>query len=235
MENEEKKSYHKGHRSRLKSKFLAKNGEDLEAHEMLEILLYYALPQRNTNELAHELLRHFGGISGVLEANVSDLMGVKGVKENTATLLKLQLAMFRTYMREKNEMKNMVMTEELLTGYLKSLFIGYKDEAMFAVMLDEQERLICSVKISEGTKYKAPLYTRELIKKAVETGAASVILAHNHPGGDATPSKGDLNTTTVADVALSYVNVQLLDHIIIADDNYASVMGYLKRPSYIGE
>lgn len=231
----EKKNIHKGHRERLKRKFLSMNGEDLEPHELLEILLFYALPQKNTNEIAHELLRTFGSVSGVLEANTKDLVKIDGIKEHTATLLKLQLAMFRTYLKEKHDMKNRVLTEEMVPGYVKSLFLGYKDEVMFAVMLDAEKRLISAVKVSEGTKYKAPLYTRELIRRAVEADAAGVILAHNHPGGDTTPSKGDLHTTSVADVALSYVNVRLLDHLVVAGDNYTSVMGYLKRPKYVRE
>lgn len=233
MKEEKKENVHRGHRERLKRKFLSKNGEDLENHELLEILLYYALPQKNTNEIAHELLHAFGSISGVLEANVNDLTTIGGIKEHTATLLKLHLAMLRAYMSDKNNMKNRAMTEDLLPGYVKSLFFGYKEEVMFAIMLNEEKHLIASVKLSEGTKYKAPLYTRELIRKTIEADADYVILAHNHPGGDATPSKGDLHTTTVADVALSYVNVSLLDHIVVAGENYSSVMDYLKRPKYI--
>ncbi len=231
----ERKNIHKGHRERLKRKFLSMNGEDLEPHELLEILLFYALPQKNTNEIAHELLRTFGSVAGVLEADINDLVKVEGIKEHTATLLKLQLAVFRTYLKEKNDMKNRVLTEEMVPGYVKSLFFGYKDEAMFAIMLDVEKRLISAVKISEGTKYKAPLYSRELIRRVMEANADYVILAHNHPSGDVTPSKGDLHTTNVAEVALSYVNVRLLDHLVVAGEKYTSVLGYMKRPKYVRE
>ena len=199
----EKKNIHRGHRERLKRKFLATSGEDLEPHELLEILLFYALPQKNTNEIAHELLRTFGSVSGVLEADINDLIKVEGIKEHSATLLKLQLLVFRTYLKEKNDMKNRVLTEEMVPGYVKSLFFGYKDEVMFAIMLDAEKRLISAVKLSEGTKYKAPLYSRELIRRVMEANADYVILAHNHPSGDVMPSKGDLHTTNVAEVALS--------------------------------
>lgn len=231
----EKKNIHRGHRERLKRKFLASSGEDLEPHELLEILLFYALPQKNTNEIAHELLRTFGSVSGVLEADINDLIKVEGIKEHSATLLKLQLLVFRTYLKEKNDMKNRVLTEEMVPGYVKSLFFGYKDEVMFAIMLDAEKRLISAVKLSEGTKYKAPLYSRELIRRVMEANADYVILAHNHPSGDVMPSKGDLHTTNVAEVALSYVNVRLLDHLIVAGEKYTSVLGYMKRPKYVRE
>ena len=231
----EKKNIHRGHRERLKRKFLATSGEDLEPHELLEILLFYALPQKNTNEIAHELLRTFGSVSGVLEADINDLIKVEGIKEHSATLLKLQLLVFRTYLKEKNDMKNRVLTEEMVPGYVKSLFFGYKDEVMFAIMLDAEKRLISAVKLSEGTKYKAPLYSRELIRRVMEANADYVILAHNHPSGDVMPSKGDLHTTNVAEVALSYVNVRLLDHLIVAGEKYTSVLGYMKRPKYVRE
>ena len=231
----EKKNIHKGHRERLKRKFLTTSGEDLEPHELLEILLFYALPQKNTNEIAHELLRTFGSVSGVLEADINDLIKIEGIKEHSATLLKLQLAVFRTYLKEKNDMKNRVLTEEMVPGYVKSLFFGYKDEVMFAIMLDAEKRLISSVKLSEGTKHKAPLYSRELIRRVMEANADYIILAHNHPSGDVMPSKGDLHTTNVAEVALSYVNVRLLDHLVVAGEKYTSVLGYMKRPKYVRE
>lgn len=230
-----KENKHKGHRERLKNKLISMNGDGLEPHELLEIMLYYTLPQRNTNEIAHELLGIFGSVSGVLEADVNDLVKVKWITMNTATLLKLQLAIFRTYLKEKNDLKNRALTSETLPEYAKSLFFGYKEEAMFAIMLDAEKRLISTVKLSDGTKYKAPLYSRELIRRVMEANADYVILAHNHPSGDVMPSKGDLHTTNVAEVALSYVNVRLLDHLIVAGEKYTSVLGYMKRPKYVRE
>ncbi len=232
---EKKENRHKGHRERLKNKLISTNGDGLEPHELLEIMLYYTLPQRNTNEIAHELLSIFGSVSAVLEADINDLIKVKWISTNTAALLKLQLALFRTYLQEKNDMKNRVLTSETLPGYVKSLFFGYKDEAMFAIMLDIDKKLISTVKLSEGTKYKAPIYSRELIRRAIEANADYVILAHNHPSGDVTPSSGDLHTTSVAEVALSYINVRLLDHVIVAGEKYTSIPGYMKRPKYVRE
>lgn len=229
----ERNDIHKGHRERLKRKFINKNGEDFESHELLELLLFYALPQKNTNEIAHRLLLHFGSLAGVLEADINDITAIDGIKEHSAILLKIQLAMLRAYMQEKYELKNRVLTKETMPSYIKSLFFGRKDEAMFAVMLDGEGRIITTVKLSEGTKHKTPLYTRELIKKAIEANADSVILVHNHPSGNSQPSESDLKTTKIAEEALSYVNVRLLEHIIVAGENQTAIKEYLQKPKYI--
>ena len=224
---------HKGHRDRLKRKFL--NADNLEQHEALEVLLYYALPQKNTNQIAHELLRKFGSLAGVFEAEMSDLMKVDGIKEHAATLIKLQTALFRMYLQDKYEIKNIKLTPENAGKYIINLFYGYTFERLYAIMLDAEFRVISPVKISDGTNNSSPVYPRDIIKSALETNAVNVILAHNHPNGLLIPSAADIKVTKIVDKALSFINVCLIDHIIVADNKYLSILHDLGRLNFVTE
>lgn len=219
----ENKNIHAGHRARLKRKFLNSNSEDFEPHEALEILLFYALPQKNTNIIAHELLQRFGSLSGVLEADVADLIKVDGIKEHTATLIKLQTAMFRMYLKDKYSVKNIKITPDNAGEYAKSLFYGYKDEVLFAIMLDAEFRLITAKKLAEGTNNSSHLYSRVFLSKALESNAAYIILAHNHPNGILVPSVEDVKVTKMVERGLTFINVHLIDHIIVAGNDYVCI------------
>ncbi len=229
------KNIHEGHRNRLKRKFLNSDSEDFEPHEALEILLFYALPQKNTNIIAHELLQRFGSLAGVLEAEISDLVKVNGIKEHTATLIKLQLAMFRMYLKDKYEVRNLKLTPDNAGDYIKTLFYGYTDEVLFAIMLDADFSLISTSKISVGTNNSSSVYSREVITKALETNASNVILAHNHPNGLLMPSAADIRATKIIDSGLSFINVRLIDHVIVANNKFTSVLNKLGQLNYVHE
>ena len=231
----EQVNIHKGHRDRLKRKFLNSDGENLEQHEALEVLLYYALPQKNTNSIAHELLRRFVSLSGVFEADWADLMQVDGIKEHAATLIKLQTALFRMYMQDKYEIKNVMLTSENAGKYILNLFYGYKTERLYAIMLDAEYRVISAVKISDGTNNSSPVYPRDIIKSTLETNAVNVILAHNHPNGPLIPSAADINVTKIIDKALTFINVRLIDHIIVSGNQYLSILHDLGRLNFVSE
>ena len=220
--NEKKKNVHQGHRIRLKRK-LVNSPDSILPHEALEILLFYALPQKNTNPLAHELLDKFGSISGVLQADFHDLMSVDGIKEHSATLIKLMQTMFKMYVEDKYESKKSKVTQDNLRRYLSPLFIGEKDESFYALMLDSEFAFISTVKLSQGTNNSSTVYPREIVKKALEVNATNVILVHNHTNGILAPSAGDVRSTELIRQALGVINVQLIDHIIVADKRYASV------------
>jgi len=216
------KNVHKGHRERLKRK-LVNSPDSILPHEALEILLFYALPQKNTNPLAHELLVKFGSMSGVLQADFHDLMSVSGIKEHSATLIKLMQTMFKMYVDDKYETKRPKVTGSNLRRYLSPLFLGETDESFYALMLDHEYSLISTVKLSKGTNNSSAVYPREIVKKALEVNAVNVILVHNHTNGILAPSATDVKTTEIVRQALSVINVILLDHIIVADKHYASV------------
>lgn len=229
------KNIHEGHRNRLKRKLLNLDSENIEPHEALEILLFYALPQKDTNPIAHELLQRFGSFAGVLEAEISDLVTVSGIKEHAATLIKLQLTMFRMYIQDKYEVRNMKITPDNAGEYIKKLFYGYKDEVIFAVMLDADFSLISTAKINKGTNNGSSIYPREIMKKAIEANASNIIIAHNHPNGLLIPSAADINATKIIDSGLSFINVRLIDHLIVANNKFTSIMNKLGQPNYVHE
>ncbi len=227
MDKEKKKpaeNVHKGHRQRMRAKFLAHGLEAFPQHEALELLLYYAYSQKNTNEIAHNLLKKFGSLAGVFDADFKSLTEVEGVGEQTAVLLMLQSAMCRMYMADKyQEIKNRQITPTNAGEYITTLFYGYTNEIFYLLSLDNECRLISSDIVARGTVDNIAVYSREVVKKALETKAAFVIMAHNHPNGVLIPSDRDIKTTKVIENALSYINVKLIDHIIVANDRFISL------------
>lgn len=224
MEKQKKENLHKGHRDRLRNKFIENDIEVYESHEVLELLLYYAYRQRNTNDIAHRLINKFGTLSGVFEADIKSLMEVDGVGKETAVFLKLQSTLQRYYMKEKMQGKGMPkITPDNAGEYVKELFYGYTDEVFYLVSMDSDCRLIAYDVLAKGTVNATTVYPREVVKKALETNAKYVIMAHNHPNGVLAPSEEDVNTTRIVNEALSFVNVRLLDHIIVAGERTLSL------------
>ncbi len=224
---------HKGHRERLKRKFLNTNGVGFEPHELFELLLFYAMPQKDTNEIAHRLVKRFGSISGVLEAEYYDLIKIDGVKEHTAVLIKLLLVFMRTYFSEKYDAKDISFSPHTAGEYMVNKFIGLKEERLYAIMLDSDFRLITEGVISEGTSNRTGVYPREIARMALETNARYVILAHNHPSGHIKPSKSDIDATQAVMNSLSMLDVILADHIIVCGKRYKSILEVMKEIHYV--
>lgn len=223
-DGKKKENLHKGHRDRLRDKFIQHDIEVYEPHEVLELLLFYAYRQRDTNEIAHRLLNQFGTLSGVFEADVQSLMQVEGVGKETAVFLKLQSTLQRYYLKEKNDKSvKRKFTPEKAAEYIKTLFYGYTNEVFYMISLDSESRLISSNIITKGTVNSTAVYTREVVKKAMETNASYVILAHNHPNGVLLPSEQDKRTTALLQEGLSFINVRLIDHIIVSGDRTVSM------------
>ncbi len=224
---------HKGHRQRLKRKFINTNGEGFEPHELFELLLFYAMPQKDTNEIAHRLVKRFGSISGVLEAEYNDLIKIDGVKEHTAVLIKLLLVFMRTYFSEKYDGKNTVFSPHTAGEYIVNQFIGFKEERLYAMMLDSEYRLITEGIISEGTSNRTAVYPREIVRMALETNAKYVILAHNHPNGHMKPSKGDIDATEAVIDTLRMLDIILADHLIVHGRKYTSILEVMDNIHYV--
>ena len=220
----EKENVHKIHRNRLRQKFIENDIEALQPHEVLELLLFYAYRQRDTNEIAHNLLKKFGSLSGVFEADINSLQEVEDVGYNTAVFLKLQGNIQRYYMKEKfSKMRNLQITPQNIGEYARHLFYGYTDEVFYLISLNSNCEVISADIISKGTVNSSVVYSREVVKKALETKAVFVILAHNHPNGVLAPSEGDVKTTKVLAEALNFINVKLIDHVIVARGEHISL------------
>lgn len=217
-------SIHDGHRQRLKDRFLRDGLDGFTEIQMLELLLFYAIPVRDTNPLAHQLLDKFGSLARVLDAPLDKLMEVDGIKDHAATLLKLTQAMGRCYEVSKAKEEKILATIEDCGAYLKPFFLGRKNEMVFLLSLDAKLKVLNCREVGEGSVNYASVPIRRVVEIALEDGASSVVLAHNHPSGLAVPSGDDIHTTRRLAMALSAVEIQLVDHIVVADNDFVSMV-----------
>ena len=217
-------SVHEGHRYRLKKRFLAEGLDNFEPHQVLELMLFYAIPQKDTNPLAHELINRFGSFAGVLNASVEDLMTVDGIKENAATYLKMFTSVFRVYKQSENQKGVCFDTLEKIVEYAKTQFIGLTHERVYALFLNNRLQMQECYLVSEGTVNSAPVLPRIIAERAFQSEASSLVLMHNHPQGIAVASPDDLRLTRVNEQTCNIIGVHFLDHLIIADDEYTSVL-----------
>lgn len=216
------KKLHKGHRQRVKARYLAEGLDSFEEHQILELLLYYCIPMRDTNELAHKMIAEFGSLAGIFEADPKDICKRCGVSENTAILLTLIPPLTRRYFKGKWGDKPVMSSSTKAGEYAVSLFVGRTYEVFFVICLDSQNRVNCAVLVHEGTINETPVYPRIIVEAVLRHQANSVILAHNHPGGSLRPSDADLQITKRITAALEAISVHVVDHIIIAGDRYFS-------------
>ena len=216
-------SIHDGHRQRLKDRFLREGLDGFTDIQVLELLLFYVVPRKDTNPIAHELLDRFGSLTRVLDAPVVKLTQVGGVSENGATFLKLVREIERrcALCQEQTVILN---TIEDCCDYVTRLFKGKKNETVFLLSLDAKLKLLSCREVGEGSVNYASVPIRRCVEMALEDGATSVILAHNHPSGIAVPSGDDVLTTRRLAAALSTVEIQLVDHIVVADEDSVSMV-----------
>ena len=221
---------HDGHRARKKEQFRRQGLDGFADHEALELLLYYAIPRRDTNELAHRLLTRYGSLSALLQAPIEDLRRVEGVGESAAVLLKLVPAFVYKAQRSAGQ-ETVLNSTEKAGRYLLSCFAGERNEVIYQLCLDRKGKLLARKRLSEGGSAAAELNIRRLVENALLSSASAVILSHNHPSGIALPSREDYATTQQAQDALRTIGVELLDHIIVAEDDYVSLAdsGILRR------
>ena len=220
---------HDGHREKMRQRFLKSGLDAFADHEALELLLYYAIPRRDTNPIAHALMERYGSLSAVLAAPVEDLKKVEGVGESAAILLKLAPQLYRKAKMSDAEQETILSSVERVGAYLLERFAGEKNEVVYQLCLDRKGKLLVCKKLGEGGVASADLDIRRLVENALLTGASAVVLAHNHPSGVALPSRDDYAATDRAKTALAVVGVALTDHIIVADGDVVSMAdsGYI--------
>ncbi len=213
---------HEGHRNRLKLRFLEEGLDGFEDHQILELLLFYAIPRRDTNEIAHTLLKKYGSFSGVLEADPKDLATTPGVGENSAILLSLIPSLARIYLKDRWGARPTLNSTATAGEYILALYAGRTYEVFYLLCLDAQYHVIYPALVHEGTIDQAPVYPRLVVETALRHKAHSVILAHNHPGGSPTPSPQDIEVTKRIRAALEPLSISVIDHIIAAGEQYVS-------------
>lgn len=218
------KAVHRGHRQRLKKRFLEEGLDGFTDIQALELLLFYSIPRQDTNPIAHQLLEHFGSLSQVLDAPVEELMGIEGIGEGSALLLHLINEMGRSYLTDRAQREKILPTIEDCARYMQPFFYGRTTEMVYLLCLDAKCKVLSCKKVGEGSVNSAGISVRKVVETALREGASVVVLAHNHPSGIALPSGEDIQTTRRIAAGLQSVEIQLADHIVVADDDYVSMV-----------
>ena len=219
-----------GHRERLKERFRSEGLDGFTEVQVLELLLFYSVPRKDTNEIAHALLEKFGTLAQALDANPADLEKVPGMGSSSALFLKLLSAAGRRYQISRTESATILRTLEQCGAYLQPRFFGRKHEAVFLLCLDAKCKVLACKQVGEGSVNSAGVPIRRIVETALSANATMVVLAHNHPSGLALPSADDIQTTKRLAVALDTVEITLIDHLVFSDDDYVSMAqsGYYK-------
>ena len=228
-------SIHVGHRSRVKTEFLARRLEGWPDHRVLELLLFYAIPQGDVNDLAHVLIDRFGSLAGVLDASADELKKVPGVGEHTAVLLRLIPAIGGRYVEDRGSMGRIVRTTDEAAKVLRPCFEGARNEMVSILCLDGKGKLLGVRKVSEGSIFASDINIRRIAEEAMGLRAAGINLAHNHISNLAFPSAADWQATDVIRAALAPLGLELIDHIIFVDGDAVSLgqsEGGGRRPVY---
>ncbi|MBQ4074649.1 MAG: DNA repair protein RadC [Clostridia bacterium] len=222
---------HDGHRERLRQRFISQGLEGFEPHEVLELMLTYAIPRVNTNPIAHRLLSHFGSFHRVLQAHPRELMQVEGIGSNAATLLSMLVPMFRRY--QQDAMKNGQKLENYrdLSAYCATLFLGAADEHLYLLCFDAQLRLLATELIARGTPDEVKMIPRQIVQALLRYHATGAVICHNHPGFSLIPSQEDVDITSHVRLVLEGIGIRLYDHILVAGDQTFSFCqhGYLEE------
>lgn len=221
---------HQGHRGRLRKRFLNDGLELFEDHQVLELLLFTALPRRDTNRIAHLLLQRFGSLSAVLDADVGDLASVPGVGEAAAAFLSLIPAVTRRYLHDSaTRVKRPLRDPESSRKFVIPLMAGRVEEVFYVLCLDNQCRLLFPALVARGTVKEALISPRKLVETVLRHRSVNVILAHNHPSGVLQASKSDVHLTVMVQNILVPMGIRLVDHLIVAGDRAISMasLGYL--------
>lgn len=210
---------HDGHRQRMFEKFNKYGFSIFNDHEKLEIILYFSVPRRDTNELAHILLERFKSISGVLDADEKELKKIPFITDRTVQLFSLIKETSALYNFEKYKEKTYLSTIDEIATYFQLFFANVRDEKVAIMGLNNKgEFLFCDF-VSEGDISGVGISTRKVVEMAISSRASVLIMCHNHPGGIALPSKADIYVTKELAIALKSVEVRLKDHIILSPDN----------------
>lgn len=213
---------HEGHRQRMREKYLEHGIESFKQHEALELFLFYGMPYKDTNPMAHKLIEDFGSLSAVFDAPPS-LLREYGLSDYLITHIKLMPDMARLYMIDKADSDNKTVDTFNLCKFFQPLFFGKTEEVMRLLLLDKKCKVIYSGVISKGSINSTDVSIRKICELALYYNAKYAAIAHNHPSGLAKPSDLDIECTNKVFIALQLISVKLLDHVIVADDDSVSM------------
>ncbi len=220
-----KKPHFSGHRERLRERFRKGGSDALPDYELLELILFRAVPRRDTKPLAKSLIERFGSFAEVISANPERLKEISGIGDNVATEIKLVHAAALRLSQGEIMQRPALSSWTLLIDYCRSSMAFNEKEQFRILFLDKKNILIADEVQQEGTVDHTPVYTREVVKRALELAASSIILVHNHPSGDPTPSQPDIIMTRKIIEAAEKLNIKIHDHIIVGKQGHASFRG----------
>ncbi len=225
MSEKEEKASHDGvgHRARLRQKLAESGGEALHDHELIEYLLALAIPRRDTKPLAKALLREFGGIGGLMTADWQAIARVPGMGDTSIAAIKVVQATLLRMLRNSVAEKPVLASWQALLDYLRADMAFLSVERVRVLHLNSRNQLLRDDHMGDGSVDQAAIYTREVIKRAIELGSASLILVHNHPSGDPSPSRQDIEITRQIVDAGKRLGITVHDHIIIGEKGHASL------------
>lgn len=224
-----KKNVHKGHRQKIRERYYETGLAGMPDHNILEFILFFGIPQKDTNEMAHELIDRFGSFSGVLEAKRTDLLEVKGMTETAACLLTMFLPVYKRYVADLNKKRPVLESRKDYVKYLRHIYLDNPNiERIYILCLDSNNRLIACRKISEGDFSTSLFDVRKIASVVLEINAKKVVISHNHPSGKLEPSKNDCDVTRELGELMRLLKVKFIDHIIITDTSYFSMVGSAK-------
>lgn len=222
MTNEDQTPHYHGHRDRLRERFTEGGESALADYELLELILFSAIPRRDVKPLAKALIAKFGGLSGVMNASAADLQTVDGISENTATLLKAITALSHRAQKKDLLQRPVLNSWDRLMDYCYSTMAHENREHFRVLFLNKKNELIADEIQSSGTVDQTSAYPREIMKRALTHGATALILLHNHPSGDPKPSNDDITMTRDIQKAGAPFNITIHDHVIISRNGYSS-------------
>ncbi len=223
---------HHKHRQRVFYEIEQTGLDVLSEHRVLEYLLFFCIPRKDTNEIAHALINKFGNFSAVLEASEADLQTVDGIGPAAAKFLHAMPALTQYYAVNKaKEDNNFEFTEERVK-YILPLFRSKKKETFYMLIFNARGKMVKSILLEEGTAQSVNVDVKKVASLAMQAGAASVILAHNHPGGVALPSQNDITATANIMRALGVLQISVRDHIIVSGEDYYSMKDNGQMPFY---
>jgi DNA repair protein RadC len=210
------------HRKRLRDRFQKNGGEGMHDYEILELLLTYAIPRKDVKPFAKELIRHFGGLAGVLDASQKELETVLHIGPISSTLIRLVKEICGAYLAEKMKHKDMLSSPQAVLDFGRIKLAGLPHEAFMVIFLNTKNKVLGYKVMQEGTVDRAVVYPRRIIEEALAHHAASLILVHNHPSGDSEPSPEDRQLTRAIGEAVRTIDIRVLDHIIVGKEGYCS-------------
>lgn len=222
--------HHDGHRDRLRERFLKSGVTSLQDYELLELVLFSVIPRRDVKPLAKDLINTFGNLSGILNADISDLQKVPGLSENAAVFFKMVQALTQKILRTELEKKPILATWQKLIDYCYVSMAHEKREHFRVLFLNRKNQLMADEVQQIGTVDHTPVYPREIVKRALELGATALILVHNHPSDDPNPSDSDIAMTAEVIRAAASLDIAVHDHLIVSKSGHISFksLGLLK-------